>query len=767
MAVVSIVALATLALAFGIAGLEVEVDPDSQLPQDHPYIRALQRLNETFGEKNLVFVGLFPTSGDIYTPEFLGKLAAITNRVAGMPGLVEKSFSSLTLDKIADIRPTEDGMAVTPIVGRLPQTRDEALGLRKRLERNPHFLGILAAADGSAAAITADFRLQPPLVGYPEIRRALETILAEENDGSFTAHLGGPVIYVAWLAHYSERMFLFLPLALLVIAVVHYEAFRTPQAMILPQLTALLSMVWSLGMLGALGVRLDPFNVTTPILILAVAAGHAVQMLKRYYEELDRGHDSREAVLRAGEAIGPVMVVATGIAAASFLSLLTFQTTAIRNFGLFTALGIVSALVIEMTLIPAVRVLLPDPGERERSRERSRHAFDGVTERLGELVTSSPRSILVCAALIAVVAATSITAVRVDSSFREQFVSTAVVRRDDAALNAAFGGTSTLVLLVDGGREGAIDDPGLLAALSRVQTWLEQQPSVGKTLSVVDFVGRMHFALAGAGTTPTRAIPESRELVTQYWLLYSLSGGADDFDSIVDTAHRTTALRAFLRDDRTETAAELISRLQELLARELPAGVSVEISGSLASSYAMNEVMVRGKVRNVIQIAVLIVAVSALVLRSLVAGLLVALPLAFAVLTNFAAMALFDIPLDIGTSAISAMAVGIGADYSIYFLFRLREERHGGADLESGTRRALATSGKAILFVSSAIAAGYLTLCLTGFGYHVRLGALVAFAMVVSSVASLTVLPAAVLQLRPRFLGEATGAATPRSVASR
>jgi len=447
--------------------------------------------------------------------------------------------------------------------------------------------------------------------------------------------------------------------------------------------------------------------------------------------------------------------------------LLTFQTTAIRNFGVFTALGIVSALVIEMTLIPAVRVLLPDPGERERSRERSRHLFDRVTERLAALVTRAPRRVLVGAVLIAAVAATSIPAVRVDSSFRQQFLDSALVRRDDAALNAAFGGTSTLVLLVDGGAEGAIDEPAMLAALSRVQAWLEQQPEVGKTLSVVDFVGRMHFALGGQGVAANRAVPDDRDLVTQYWLLYSLSGGADDFEAIVDTAHRTTALRAFLHDDRTETAADLISRLQDVLVRELPSGAGVEISGSLASGYAMNEVMVRGKIRNVIQIALLIFVVSALVLRSLLAGVLVALPLAFAVLTNFAAMALFDVPLDIGTSAISAMAVGIGADYAIYFLFRLREERASGLALEEGTQRALATSGKAILFVSSAIAAGYSTLCFSGFGYHVRLGALVAFAMVVSSLASLTVLPAAVLYLRPRFLGVEAGGETLPSTASR
>lgn len=764
--VVVLVALATAVLASRITTLVVEVDPDAQLPQEHPYIAALGRLNELFGEKNLVFVGLFPTEGDVYTPEFLASLARVTERVAGMPGLVERSFSSLALAKATDMRATEDGMAVEPILGAPPRTREEALRVRERVLRNPQYAGWLVAADGSAAAITADFELRPPLDGYPEIRIALERILAEENDGTYTAHLGGPVIYVAWLAHYSERMFLFFPLALLVIALVHYEAFRTAQAMFLPLLTAVLAMVWSLGLLGLLGVTLDPFNVTTPILILAVAAGHAVQMLKRYYEELAVDGSSTAAVIRAGERVGPVMIVAGGIAAASFLSLLGFETAAIRNFGLFTALGILSALAIEMTLIPAVRVLLPTPGERERRRERARHPFDACVERFAALtVGSRPWWVLLVAGVLAVVAGAAITAIRVDSSFRRQFASGAQVRIDDAALNRAFGGTSTLVMLVDSGAEGGVDEPELLGALARIQAWLDVQPDVGKTLSIVDFVRRMHAVLAG-DEPAAGELPGSRELVAQYWLLYSMSAAVEDFDTIVDREHRVTAVRAFLHDDRTEAAEALIARLRERLADELPAGVGVEITGSLASSHAMNEVMVRGKVRNVVQIAALIVLVSAAVLRSWLGGLLVALPLAFAVLTNFATMALVGVPLDIGTSAISAMAVGIGADYAIYFLFRLREELAAGVPLEEAVARTLRTSGKAILFVSTAIAAGYLTLCGSGFGYHVRLGSLVAFAMIVSSVASLTVLPAAIVVLRPRFLGAGVRAIPPGDAAA-
>src|SRR4029077_10256940 len=101
------------------------------------------------------------------------------------------------------------------------------------------------------------------------------------------------------------------------------------------------------------------------------------------------------------------------------------------------------------------------------------------------------------------------------------------------------------------------------------------------------------------------------------------------------------------------------------------------------------------------QIALITIVIASILLRSLLGGLLVVLPLALTVAVNFGVMGLLGIPLDAVTSAISAMAVGIGADYAIYVLFRIREELGRDGDLDAAIGRALATSGKAVFFVST------------------------------------------------------------------
>ena len=158
----------------------------------------------------------------------------------------------------------------------------------------------------------------------------------------------------------------------------------------------------------------------------------------------------------------------------------------------------------------------------------------------------------------------------------------------------------------------------------------------------------------------------------------------------------------------------------------------MHVAGTLASNSALTETMVRGKILNVLQIGAITVLIATIVLRSFLAGLLVAVPLAIAVLINFGVMGAADIRLDVATSAVTAMAVGIGADYAVYFLFRMREEYARDGDFAAALRRSLTTSGKAILFVSSAVGLGYSVLCLSGFRLFVQLGALVGLAMVTS-----------------------------------
>jgi len=749
-AVLALVLLVTALLGKTSMRLHVEVDPDAQLPEQHPFIRTLHDVHRLFGDKNLVVIGLAPRDGQVFTPAFLATLDRVTRRIRALPGANPALVQSLASPEVKDVTGTADGVVVEPVMPEVPQDAAGAEIVRARAFANPAFVGTLVSADERAAAIQASFELTPEIPGYRHLAEAVRAAVTQEADGSFDWRLSGPVVFLAQLSTYSSRMAWLFPIALVVIGCVHWEAFRTGQALILPLATALLSVVWALGAMGALGVPLDPFNTTTPILILAVAAGHAVQVLKRFYEEYERLGELEPAIVACLERVGPVMVAAGVVAALSFCSLATFRTATIRTFGVFTGLGIVSALIIEMTLIPAVRAMLPAPRRREMEREASAHP---VLDRLLAAAASGlerPRIVLAVAGAVLAAGVALASRIEVNTSLKGQFHPNDPVRRDDATINAQFAGTNTLILLVEAPQPGGLEEPEAVAGIWRLQERLADEAGVGRVTSYVDFVRRMHHAL-NADDSTAGDLPGSRALVAQYLLL-------NELDTLLDAEHRIAKVRLLVHEDGTAFATRLIARAEGIARAVLPPTLRVRFTGSLASTTAATEVMVQGKLRNIGQIAAITIVVAGLLLRSLVAGLLVAVPLALAVVVNFAVMGLLGMPLDSMTAVISAMAVGIGADYAIYYLSRVREERATAPDLATAQARALLTSGKAILFVSSAVALGYATLCLSGFRAHVALGGLVALAMVSSSAGALALLPALLTVLQPRFLRGRSGA---------
>jgi predicted RND superfamily exporter protein/outer membrane lipoprotein-sorting protein len=768
--VIGVTVLFTSGLIAQIKNLHVVIDPDRIFPQSHPYVETTNKVEEVFGAKYVIVIGITPREGDAFQPTVLAKVQRITAALLETPGVVRANLLSFAARRAKNIVGTGEGMEARPLMETVPHTPQAIAALRQAIHTNPAYVNIIVSQDERTAAIAVE--LKQDHTGFRGMVGKVTAIVDRERDPSVEIAIAGQPVILSQLEKYSQRMGFLFPLALLIIGLIHYEAFRTVQGLILPLVTALLAVIWGLGVMGFSGVPMDMFNATTPILILAVAAGHAVQILKRYYEEYYRLRATtqltphaanQQAVVEALTRIGPVMLTAGGVAVLGFLSLLVFSITSIRAFGIFTGLGILSALVLEMTFIPALRSYLPPPGEREQTREREERVWDRITAGIAGWVVGPRRwRIYAGAAALGALWLFGMTQVVIETSSKLYFSKSLPFQQDDLALNARLGGTNTIYVLIDGQETDAIKDPRVLRGMDAMQHFLEQQPHVGKTLSLADFIKRMNKALNGDDPA-FDTIPDSRDLISQYLLLYSMSGEPGDFDSYVDYDYRLAKLSVFLKITSSTYLQELITKLNAFSATQFPNTVRIGFGGSLPIAAALNEVMVHSKILNMLQICGVVLLITAVVFRSLSAGVLVLIPLLFAVLGNFGLMGLTGITLNIPTSLISAMAVGMGADYAIYLIFRIREELARGVDEETAFRMAITTAGKAILFVASAVAGGYSVLLLSyGFYIHTWYAILIGSAMLVSSIASLTILPSLLLSFRPAFV---FGASRPPLVA--
>src|SRR5688572_24020366 len=366
-------------LASNLARLEIDSNPKLWAPQQHPYVLTTDVLDSVFGGRNLTVIGVMPKQGDIYQPAVLAKIRRLQDSVELLPNAIRLNVLSLAARKVKLVKGGADGMEVTPMLDTVPTTPEGIARLRSAVAAMPVYINTLVSPDGRTAAVIADFK-QDSAPNYIAMIQGLRRIVDQERarDESVEILLGGLPIVGAEADGQFMKMPLFFGAALLVVMLVQYLSFRSLQGMLLPMATGILSVLWSLGFMGLTGVHLDPLNTTTPILVLAVAAGHAIQILKRYYEEYGRlteqGVDAREAnrqaVVESIVRVGPVMVVAGLIAALTFFSLAGTGIPMVQHFGIFAGCGVLATMIIEMTVIPAVRSMLRPPKAAEAERER-------------------------------------------------------------------------------------------------------------------------------------------------------------------------------------------------------------------------------------------------------------------------------------------------------------------------------------------------------------------------------------------------------------
>jgi predicted RND superfamily exporter protein len=758
------IAILTVLLCSRLMSLQVDMDQDTWIPQSHPYVQTTKALEQVFGGRNFMLIGIVPKQGDIYQPSVLAKVQRIQEAIENLPEALRQNVMSIAAKKVKDIKASDAGLAVKPLMAHVPQTSEEISALRTAIEANPFYINSLVSPDSHAVAVIADFKIDTSKPSYAALHAKIKEILDKERDGTVDIYTAGLPVDFATFESHMMQMPLFFGAALLIIMVIQYWSFKSLQGMLLPVMTAVLSVLWALGFMGLIGVHMDGMNTTTPILIMSVAAGHAIQILKRYYEEYQRirilspfeadQEVSRQAVIESIAKVGPVMAVAAAIAAITFATLSTSEVSVARHFGVFAASGVVAALLLEMTLIPAIRSLLRPPTKNESDAERQHKVVDALLTRFAKALTGgrAPMILLAAGSFVAIIASGAIR-LTIDNSLRAYSRPDSEVRIHDRELNSRFGGTNTIYFLVEGDKPDSLKDPKVLGAMASLQDFLAAQPNVGKTQSIVDLIKRINRAMHGDAADQS-LIPPDNALIAQYLLLYSMSGDPQDFDSYVDNDYRRAAIWVFLKTDSTSYAEELHQKAEALIQAKFPPGVTVSMGGSLPQTIAGNQALTTGKYKNIAQMVLVVFALSSLVLRSLVGGLFVTTPLLLVVLANFGVMGWLGIPLDMGTISTAAMAIGIGADYELYLLFRFREEFRRTGDIAEATRQSLVTSGKAVLYVALSIAAGYSFLLFSGFAFYSRLAVMVVATMAISSFAAIIFLRAMMIIFKPKFIFE-------------
>ena len=740
--VLAAVALATVLLAAGTRRLRAEFNFEASLPAGHPFVQIDRRIRQEFGGRNTMIVAIVPRDGNVWRSEVLEVVQQVTLAALRLPDVIGQNIVSLAAPSVRHVEESGGAISVDYLMREVPRTPEEIARLRARLDDDPQLRGLLVTPDDQAAIVMVDF--WDGVAGH-DIYERTAGLAAPYRDRPLDFWFAGEAMFALQDLEQSKEIAWRIPITFAVIAAMLLISFRSLQGMLVPMLTATLTTVWALGLMGYTGIVIDGWNVAVPILLIAVAAAHSAQMLKRYAEEVERSHDNRAAVIASTVSMGPVMIAAGATAALGFASLALFGVRSIGNFGLSCAYGIASAVLLEMTFIPALRSLLPVP--------RRVPAEGGFTHRVlsllhGAILHAQGRRVLVASGVALGAAAVGACFIRTYGSTREYMPRDSMARVHLDQIEKHFPGTVSMNILYEG-PPGSARTVGVIQHVAALQEEIDRDPLVLRTTSLADLVKSLHKTFNSEDPRPYR-VPDDQELLAQ--LMYV--GESPAFERFTDRGLSKVLLVAYLRDDDSARVGPLVRHAQAwVAAHPAPDGVQVLIAGGVGPTIlAVNEHTTHGKLLNTLVVLCVIYGVSSVMLRSALGGLYVVSPIVATVAILFGVLGWTGTRLDMGSASVIAMAAGIGADYAIYFLYRLREERARLASDDVAFAAALHTSGRAVLFVAASIGAGFAVM---GFSKYLGMrlfGTLMPIAMGVSCLAALSLMPVLVLRTRPRFV---------------
>ncbi|MBO4638574.1 MAG: RND family transporter [Treponema sp.] len=284
----------------------------------------------------------------------------------------------------------------------------------------------------------------------------------------------------------------------------------------------------------------------------------------------------------------------------------------------------------------------------------------------------------------------------------------------------------------------------------------------GKTASVEDVVNELQKQVNYNGTAyyeipydaakyPVASREELAGVVQGYLTL--LSGSLDRFvdDDMNPQIMRITVQ---LRNHSTQTTGDIIAAAQKYAENHFPEGYTLEATGTAEMEYTMTKMIVSSQLTSLVISLLCVFLIIAIAFKSGWAGLLGAVPLALAIILNYMVMGFAGINLDLVTSIIASVAVGVGIDYTIHFLTTYKEERAKTDDLETVTRMTFRKSGHGIVTNAIAVGFGFLVLCFSKFVVLRYIGILVAIVMFTSSFLAMTVIPGFLNMYAPKFISK-------------
>src|SRR3989338_7842887 len=745
--VIGIVLAITLVFLFQLPKIKIDTDPKHMLPETSAVRQYNDQVERGFAlHADVIVLGVVNDHGLVNTTS-LARIAWLTREIQKMPGVISRDVTSFsTIDNVT----THDGnLTARPALESIPRSPEELESLRRALLENPLFINRIVSKDGTATAIYVPI---DPHANGKQIADEIRGLLPKDKTGDQFFLAGDPIARDTFGAEMFRQMGLFSPIAGMVMCMALWLMFRSGPLVIANMAVAMVSIIWSMGLLIGLGYPVHIMSSMSPVFLMAIATD-SVHIFNEFSFRFGELKDKRRAILDTMRAVTLPVFFSDLTTAAGFASLAVDTIAPVRIFGLVVGFGSLVILLMSFTLVPAMLALLREDRIPAISAhpDLSHEGANATLAKLGAFCIRRAKPIAIAGALLLVVACIGMSRIVVNNNMVHWFKPGSELRTADRVMNERLGGTSTGYLVVQGASENAMKDPAMLRGIEQLQRELEKDPLVGKTFSVADYVKRINRVLHDDDPAH-ETIPDSASEIGQYLFLFGTSAKPSDLDNVVDYPFQRANIFLQLKSWDAGVMRQVIARTEAWLAQNpLPGNPQIKPAGIAYFNLVWSDEVLRGMVKSFLAGLVFVLVILVIQARSFLWGLLTFLPLLFTVALIYGVVGLIGKDFDMPVAVLSTLSLGMADDFAIHFVRRFQQRIREKPDLKEALIWVVARPGKGIFLNAILFALGFAVMGFADLTPYITVGILMAAIMMLSSVMSVIYLPA-LIQLLSRAL---------------
>ena len=735
--------MATIFLGSGIRFFIIDDDIMKILPKELDSRISWDVIQEEFGSTEVIFIAFGKQGKSIFTPDALATLWDIAVQLEATNEVEEiTSISTATrmdnLDgfmEIDDLQPYRD------------MTADEVENVKLYLEKNPTIKKRFVSEDNEYFMTT----VQPYSSEGLNIFRDKVVSIVDPILSNYEIYYGGQAYVTGTMPEMIRDDVVILArigiLIMIVILLVNLRSLPGVGMVIMVIGLSLFAMVGSMGWIyhltGSERFLFTLANTSMPIILLTIANSDGVHVISKFFKELRVKEDTQLAIASTMDSLLIPIFLTSITTIAAFATLTLSPLEPLFGYGVVIGIGISWAWFLSSLLLPSVISLKRWNPESNAITKPS--IFEKLINKLGKVVLTHPKYVFSTGAFFVLIGLTGLSKVIVDVNMANFFRPGTEIRDTMDFMDNKMTGTVDIRVRV----EGDMKDPKTLSSMRTLQNSMEKNEKVITSFSISNVVEQMHRTVMD-DDPKFEIVPDKRDKVNNLFTMYSMSGDPDDFSSLVDYDYKVGLITAFSKVMTTKEIFAYVNEMTEQVKAIMDSSLNVNFTGMIVILRDLVIMVVRSSALSIIFSLIIIGIIASIFFKRILWGILAVVPLTSAVIINFGFMGYFGIELSHITALLSSVIIGVGVDFAIHYISQYRRlSRTVGTNKLS--RTVVDDVGYPII-LDAGSNMGFGALLFSAFVPIQYIGGLMVFAMVSTSIGTLTVLAALAELLKKRLV---------------